>query len=62
MTLDKGETLSGRSVEFEFDGKTLMVDDATVVAADVRASNGVIHVIDRVLVPGNDAPSPGGGA
>ncbi len=54
VTLDEGETLSGRSVEFEFDGETLMVDDATVVAADVRASNGVIHVIDRVLVPGDD--------
>jgi uncharacterized surface protein with fasciclin (FAS1) repeats len=29
----------------------VMVNDATVVAADVEASNGVIHVIDKVLVP-----------
>ena len=29
----------------------VMVDDANVIAADMRASNGVIHVIDRVLVP-----------
>lgn len=29
----------------------LLVNDATVVLADVEASNGVIHVIDRVLVP-----------
>jgi uncharacterized surface protein with fasciclin (FAS1) repeats len=29
----------------------LKVDDATVVKADVPASNGVIHVIDRVLMP-----------
>ena len=28
-----------------------MVNDATVVAADVEASNGVIHVIDKVILP-----------
>jgi transforming growth factor-beta-induced protein len=29
----------------------VMVNDATVIAPDVEASNGVIHVIDKVLVP-----------
>jgi uncharacterized surface protein with fasciclin (FAS1) repeats len=29
----------------------VMVNDATVIQADVEASNGVIHVIDKVLVP-----------
>ena len=29
----------------------VMVDDATVVAADIEASNGVIHVIDTVVLP-----------
>jgi uncharacterized surface protein with fasciclin (FAS1) repeats len=29
----------------------VMVDDATVIAADIMASNGVIHVIDTVLLP-----------
>jgi transforming growth factor-beta-induced protein len=29
----------------------VMVNDATVIGADVEASNGVIHVIDKVLVP-----------
>jgi uncharacterized surface protein with fasciclin (FAS1) repeats len=29
----------------------VQVNDATVIAADVEASNGVIHVIDKVLVP-----------
>ena len=29
----------------------VQVNDATVLAADVEASNGVIHVIDKVLVP-----------
>jgi uncharacterized surface protein with fasciclin (FAS1) repeats len=32
------------------DGK-VMIDDATVAKADVAASNGVIHVIDTVLMP-----------
>jgi uncharacterized surface protein with fasciclin (FAS1) repeats len=32
------------------DGK-VMVNDSTVVAADVKASNGIVHVIDKVLVP-----------
>ncbi|KNG94530.1 fasciclin domain-containing protein [Pseudaestuariivita atlantica] len=29
----------------------VMVNDATVVAADIEASNGVIHVIDKVILP-----------
>jgi uncharacterized surface protein with fasciclin (FAS1) repeats len=31
--------------------KGVMINDATVVAADVTASNGVIHVIDKVILP-----------
>jgi uncharacterized surface protein with fasciclin (FAS1) repeats len=30
-----------------------MVDDAEVVATDIEASNGVIHVIDAVIMPGS---------
>jgi uncharacterized surface protein with fasciclin (FAS1) repeats len=29
----------------------VMVNDATVVSADIEASNGVIHVIDKVILP-----------
>ena len=32
-------------------GDTVMVNDANVVKADVAASNGVIHVIAKVLMP-----------
>ncbi|GAA5079795.1 fasciclin domain-containing protein [Roseibacterium beibuensis] len=32
-------------------GDTVMVNDATVTAADIEASNGVIHVIDSVIMP-----------
>ena len=37
---------------------TVMVNDATVVTADVIASNGIIHVIDKVLMPPADEPEP----
>jgi uncharacterized surface protein with fasciclin (FAS1) repeats len=45
------ETVNGESVTITVDGDTVMVNDANVVTADVDASNGVIHVIDAVLVP-----------
>ncbi len=44
-------TVAGPTVKLSIvDGK-VMVNDATVVTADVAASNGVIHVIDKVLLP-----------
>jgi uncharacterized surface protein with fasciclin (FAS1) repeats len=46
-TLDQGEAVTVRR-----DGKTVRVDEARVVKADIAADNGVIHVIDRVLIPG----------
>merc|ERR1719181_740774 len=45
------ETLQGDSVTAHVDGSTIMINDATVTAADVLATNGVIHVIDKVLLP-----------
>lgn len=44
-------TLNGAEVAISIDGDTVMVNDATVTAVDVDASNGVIHVIDSVLLP-----------
>ena len=44
-------TVNGAEVTISVDGDTVMVNDATVTAVDVEASNGVIHVIDTVLVP-----------
>jgi uncharacterized surface protein with fasciclin (FAS1) repeats len=50
-----GQTLSVETVqggELEVDATNgVMINDATVVTADVEASNGVIHVIDTVLIP-----------
>ncbi len=48
------ETVNGASVEVSVNGDTVMVNDATVTAVDVAASNGVIHVIDSVLLPPAD--------
>jgi len=47
-------TVQGAEVQVSVDGDTVMVNDATVVTTDVMASNGVIHVIDKVLLPPSD--------
>ncbi len=44
-------TVNGAEVTISVDGETVMVNDATVTMPDVMASNGVIHVIDQVLLP-----------
>merc|ERR1719210_1428080 len=50
-------TLTGDSLTVTSDGTTVMAGPATVVIADVQCSNGVIHVIDAVLLP-PAAPAP----
>jgi uncharacterized surface protein with fasciclin (FAS1) repeats len=51
VKLKSAKTLNGQDVKIAVvDGK-VMVDNATVVKADVKASNGVIHVIDTVILP-----------
>ena len=44
------ETLQGGDVMIDLDNG-VMVNDASVVNADIEASNGVIHVIDKVIIP-----------
>jgi len=44
-------TLNGAPLDVTVDGETVMVGDATIVRYDLSASNGVIHVIDTVLIP-----------
>ena len=46
---------NGQPLSFTVDANGVMVNDATVVAADVITSNGLIHVIDTVLSP-SDTP------
>ncbi len=46
------ETVNGQPLKITInDDGTVMVGDATVTTADIETSNGVIHVIDTVLVP-----------
>ena len=49
--LDEAETVNGKTIDVQVDGNTVKVNDANVTATDVAASNGVIHVIDQVILP-----------
>ncbi len=44
-------TLAGTTISVMVDGESVMINEATVVGTDVYATNGVIHVIDSVLLP-----------
>ena len=50
------EMVNGDKAKFTVDG-TVSINDATVTQADVQASNGIIHVIDKVLTPPVDIPA-----
>jgi uncharacterized surface protein with fasciclin (FAS1) repeats len=45
------KTLNGASLKVKVRGRTVKIDNARVQKANVDASNGVIHVINRVLIP-----------
>ena len=53
VTLSSAETLNGASVTITLttDGK-VKIDNALVTVTDIKATNGVIHVIDAVMIPG----------
>jgi uncharacterized surface protein with fasciclin (FAS1) repeats len=51
MKLRSARTAEGSRVRFRVRNGAVYVNNARVTAADVRASNGVIHVINRVLLP-----------
>ncbi|NJK64154.1 MAG: fasciclin domain-containing protein [Synechococcaceae cyanobacterium SM2_3_1] len=48
---DVGTVLEDATVEITVSDDGVMVNDANVVTADIEASNGVIHVIDKVILP-----------
>lgn len=51
VALSSAKTLNGQQVKITATGGNVMVNDAHVVKADIAASNGVIHVIDSVILP-----------
>jgi uncharacterized surface protein with fasciclin (FAS1) repeats len=48
----KVATVEGGSLTVKIKGKKVTINNANVILADVKASNGVIHAIDTVLMPG----------
>jgi len=47
----KAKTLQGETVRVSISGGKLTVNEASVVANDVQATNGIIHIVDSVLLP-----------
>jgi len=48
------KTVEGADLKIVDKNGSVMVDDAKVVKADIRTSNGIIHVIDAVMLPPNN--------
>jgi uncharacterized surface protein with fasciclin (FAS1) repeats len=51
VKLSSAKTLNGKDVRIRVSGSNVFVDKAKVTTPDVMASNGVIHVVNRVLIP-----------
>jgi len=51
VKLDSAKTVEGGSIAIQAMDGGVMVNDAHVTQADIAASNGVIHVIDTVILP-----------
>lgn len=51
VKLTEAETVQGQKVTIEVKNGEVYVDGAKVIATDIKASNGIIHVIDSVILP-----------
>lgn len=51
VKLHEAKTVNGKDVKIMTEGGKVMVDNANVVKTDIACSNGVIHVIDSVILP-----------
>lgn len=51
VQINSAKTVNGQSFTVSSSNGKVMVDNATVVKTDIKASNGVIHVIDSVILP-----------
>lgn len=52
VKLNKAKTVQGDSIVINVSGGAVKADNANVVKTDIKTSNGVIHVIDQVIMPG----------
>jgi uncharacterized surface protein with fasciclin (FAS1) repeats len=51
IKMSSAKTVNGESLAISVNGGTVMVDNAKVIKTDILCSNGVIHVIDSVILP-----------
>lgn len=51
VTLSSAATANGSDVSIRVEDQSVFINDARVVATDIWASNGVIHVVDTVILP-----------
>ena len=51
MGMEAGKTVNGEEVRFKTEGGSVYADDAMITQTDIEASNGVIHIIDTVIMP-----------
>ena len=51
VTLSEAETVLGQKVTIKVEDGKVYINDAQVILTDIEASNGVIHVIDTVILP-----------
>ncbi len=51
--LESAKTAEGASVKFTVRGKSAYVNESKIITTDIGASNGIIHVINAVLIPPN---------
>jgi uncharacterized surface protein with fasciclin (FAS1) repeats len=58
VKLDSAKTVQGQAVKIKAQGGKVRVNNANVVKADIECSNGVIHVIDAVLLPPETNSAP----
>lgn len=54
LTAESTQSFFGNTINFELQGGEVTIDGARIVASDIEAANGVVHLIDRVILP---APS-----
>ena len=58
VKLDKATTVEGQDVTIMTKDGSVYINGAKVVKADIMASNGIIHVIDTVIMPGQTTAKP----
>lgn len=51
IALDSASTVNGKALPIDAEDGRVMIGDASVIQTDIQATNGVIHVIDAVLLP-----------